>query len=75
MDGAFNPSTRYHYTYDMPGSLEKGLEGVIDVGGLTKAVLSRALSDFFSYSRVSELYICCLLLEPSNVSENLSTST
>ena len=59
--------------YDMPGSSEKGLEGVIDVGGPTKAVLSRAFSDFYSYSGVSELYICCLLLEPLNVSENLST--
>jgi hypothetical protein len=49
----------------MPSSLEKGVEGVIDVGGPTKVVLSQAFFDFFSYSRISVQFPCLVLCKPS----------
>ena len=52
----YYPQTTYQYTFEMPGQNgEVGVEGVVDAGGPTKAVLSTAFFDFFNHSGVSTI--------------------
>lgn len=52
--GKHYPRTSYQYTFAMPDQAGTvGVEGVVDAGGPTKAVLSRAFFDFFNHSGVS----------------------
>lgn len=48
--GKYYPRTTFQYTFAMPDHAgEVGVEGVVDAGGPTKAVLSRAFFDFFNH--------------------------
>ena len=52
----YYPQTTYQYTFEMPGQVgEVDMEGVVDAGGPTKAILSTVFFDFFNHSGISTI--------------------